>query len=377
MLVLMMSSMWKTLIIITVAMIIRHRGETDPPTKVVAPLFPSAPPLSVATAAMSETQRELLRLRELLRGVGDLNKGLVEAILASHGIDNEESLGLLKGEFLDQVLETATAVSKALHLRPGLTDAIVKLGADAQKGDKFTARSGSSNCGATAFCLTGAVTDGGVTADGMTAVTPSASPHRSLLNPCPGATVAAKALMESLTAAEKAGGMDSWRIDKALKELWESQRLALESTICAGRALAIIDNFPDPPDVVIKAAKLATRDAFMWRCVGLALGMDSKEALEPVFKSSNKGDKGRSQLIMSFTKIRGYTAAAIPSEGGHAKRARGPREDRSCEAAVQTDIAPPPGLTGPFSSSRADLAAVLQVYSAPDPFPWLRSFRFE
>ena len=113
--------------------------------------------------------------------------------------------------------------------------------------------------------------------------------------------------------------------------------------------------------------------------MSVALGMDSKDALDPVFKSSYKGDAGRAQLILSFTKIRDYTAkqltgtdaAAILPVGVH-KRVRGRKEDRSCEAATQTDIAPPPGLTGPFSSSRADLASVLQRYSVPDSFAWMQ-----
>jgi len=99
--------------------------------------------------------------------------------------------------------------------------------------------------------------------------------------------VAAKGL-QALIAAKKEG-MDSWRIDEALKELRESQRLASESAICAVRALLILDECPNPekmpslrdedqPDVVIKKAKLAMRDVFMWGCMGLALGTDSQVA---------------------------------------------------------------------------------------------------
>ena len=332
-------------------------------------------------------------LQELLRGVGDFNMGLVEAILCSHRINQVKMLRALKGEFLDEVLETAKAVSKALRLPPGLTDAITKLGENAQNVDELAAMSGSSNCGVTAFCLTaGCVTDGGATADGVTAgilTDPSGGPRRALLNPFPGATSAAKAL-RSLTAAEE-GGMDSWRIDEALKELWESQRLASESASCAGRALVIIDEFPTPekmpsskdedqPDVVIKAAKLAMRDAFMWRCMGLALGMESQVALDPIFISSYKG-QARAQLIQSFYKIRDSTAKlltganvrVVAPAGGHAKRVRVRKEDGSCEAATQTDIAPPPGLTGPSSlSRRATLSTILQGHRAPDIVDWMQ-----
>ena len=47
----------------------------------------------------------------------------------------------------------------------------------------------------------------------------------------------------------------------------------------------------------------------------------SDVALEPVFKSSYKGDTGRSQLIEAKP-LTGTNAAAIPPEDGHAKRPR-------------------------------------------------------
>jgi hypothetical protein len=330
---------------------------------------------------------ETLRLQELLHGC-DFNTGMVEAILASHQISNVSLISHLKGDFLNEVLETATAVSKAPRLRPGLTDAITKLGETVQT-------EGNSNCGATAVCLTaGCVTDGGVTADGMTAGTLT---DQSLLNPFPGVTAAAKAL-EALTAAEE-NGMDRWRIDEALKELYESQRLASESAVCAGRALKTIDEFPNPKQVigvpnekqpleVIKRAKLVVRDAYMWRCMGLALGMDSQLAMERIFKSTYSG-QGRAQIIQSFTKIRESTAKLltgtgpkIPATGAHAKRVRERKEDPFCKAATQTEIAPPPGLTllssscctdlptpCPSFSSTEALSTILQRYIGPDFAP--------
>lgn len=39
----------------------------------------------------------------------------------------------------------------------------------------------------------------------------------------------------------------------------------------------------------INTAKLAMQDVFMWRCMGLALGMDSRIALGPNFISSYPG----------------------------------------------------------------------------------------
>lgn len=54
--------------------------------------------------------------------------------------------------------------------------------------------------------------------------------------------VVARAL-RVLTDAEE-NGMYSWQIDETLKRLWESH-LASESAIVAGRALVIIDEFPN------------------------------------------------------------------------------------------------------------------------------------
>lgn len=303
----------------------------------------------------------MVALRELLRGMGEINMSLGEAILACNRTDLE-----LKGEFMGDFLETTKAVTRALLLE--LTEAITKLGENAQKAKELVDVPGSS-CGVAAFCLTtgySGETDGGVTAGGVTAgtMTDSSGGPRSLLDPVPGATAAAQAL-NALKIAEglESNAIESWRVDEALKELWESQRLASESAMCAWKALVIIDNFKNPdrvegkkdedqPDVPIKSAKRAMRDVYIWRCMGLVLGMDSLLALNPIFDGAGET---RPQLIQCFVKIRQSTAnmltgksvAVTPPEGSHAKRVRGRKEDRSCGVATHTELAPPPGLSLP------------------------------
>ena len=359
------------------------------------------------------------QLRDLLLGMGDLNMSLGEAILASHRIDRANQLDLLKGDFLGQVLETTDAVTRALHWRP-LTNEIAKLAENAQRAKEFAAVPA-------AFCLTtGCEADGGVTADGVTAdcvtaagvtaagvtaggVTTSvvtaktsvtaggatadcvAAGPRSLLEPRDDATAAARALKDLAVAEDN--GMESFRVDAALKELWESRRLAEASVMAAWRALVIIDDYPNPekvleikdpeeqPDWPIKQAKIAARDVFVWRCIGLVLGMDSKAALGPFFNTFGPGQT-RAQLLTAFKKIREATVQLLPAKirddmGTHARRPRVRKDEPGvardpnvcpCHPGAppgitrDPDVCPPPGLT--LGERRPTLANILPLHSS-------------
>lgn len=333
----------------------------------------SPPPAATLATAMA-------RLHELLCGMGDLSMSLGEAILGSHRIDQADQIEDLKGDFLYQVLETTEAVARALRWCPSsLTKPMAKLAANSQKAKEFVA-------GVTR------VTDG-VSVSGATADLATAGTKRSLLDPGEGAPVAALALKD-LAAAEKFG-MERWRIDRALTELLASTRLASESVTHAAQAFVIIDEFPlpellpgitdaDQPRPFIKSAKRVMRDALMWRCIGVVLGMDSPQALDPIFQTQLL-QASKSQLVLSFQKIQQSTVSlltGVKTAVGTAKRARGPRKlvenadgrpppELAAEHAPAAELdhaefAPPPGLTSCYSGSAADhpgtLAAILLSY---------------
>lgn len=143
-------------------------------------------------------------------------------------------------------------------------------------------------------------------------------------------------LSKDLDAARDLLGAE--RFKDVLRNLEFGEEYAAKCAACTAQALALADEVPLPaedesipeeqrPRKLLKNAKLALRNALLWRCIGWAQGLDSQEALEKRFPAFKDAAQTRAQLINGFSKIRDSTAKlltglerAVPLGGTKPKR---------------------------------------------------------
>ena len=111
------------------------------------------------------------------------------------------------------------------------------------------------------------------------------------------------------------------RLTECLRRLQRSDELVVASCLEAAEALAALgipkeDVRDRPRKEALKAAKKAMRDVLLWRCTGLALGLDSREALVRAFEDAVRhthcDENTVSQLTNGYHRTREVLAGGPP-----------------------------------------------------------------
>lgn len=154
--------------------------------------------------------------------------------------------------------------------------------------------------------------------------------------PCLHATDSMVELVKSLAWARKI--LQEERFANIMAQLQLSEKYSVDSAAAMAKALELADEVPLPEDdlsipedqrplKILKNAKRALRNMFIWVCIGWAKGLDSIEAISYLFLPHK--EQTRAQLVNGFHKIRNAVAnqltgvaIALPLPGSKQKRSK-------------------------------------------------------
>jgi hypothetical protein len=142
----------------------------------------------------------------------------------------------------------------------------------------------------------------------------------ALLSPGLATTLAVCELIQDLQPAR--GLLGETRFRAILRQLQMSEMYAAESAACTALALQLADEVPvkketeeeskrpieERPLKLLKNAKLRLRNSLLFRVIGWAQGIDSKQALEDRFPKLRDAAQTRAQMIKAFSNMRDRVA---------------------------------------------------------------------
>ena len=156
-----------------------------------------------------------------------------------------------------------------------------------------------------------------------------------LTDPLPDDTYLKRTMGAALLAAREIVGWE--RYTECLRRVKRSDELIVAACLEAAEGLAALgirkeDVRDRERKEALKAAKKACRDVLLWRCTGVALGLDSREALVRAFEEACRhthcDENTVSQLTNGYRRIREELAGVPPppkrrrSEGSPERRVR-------------------------------------------------------
>ena len=173
-----------------------------------------------------------------------------------------------------------------------------------------------------------------------------------------------QALVKHVDAAKEL--LSQERVKRIIEQVQVSDAHAAESAAALARALEFADELPLPmddttvseernPRKIVKNAKRALRNVFLWACIGWAKGLDSLEALENRFPQGGKAQETRAQLLNGFMHLRQAISMQLTGQDQvvaltPAKPKRSKRESVERPSVEHTTIPPIQMIHGELSS---------------------------
>ena len=176
------------------------------------------------------------------------------------------------------------------------------------------------------------------------------------------------------------------RYTECLRRLKRSDELVVASCLEAAEALAALgipkeDVRDRERKEALKAAKKAVRDVLLWRCTGMALGLDSREALVRAFEDACRhthcDENTVSQLTNGYRRIREELAGGPPpknriatspsrgtQEGSAASRSHGRQPQQQADSTASEDRIAPAAASSGNGGSQATAEALPKTVPA-------------